>query len=219
MFADEDNARKWIEKIIWQGDKPVCPKCKQTNTYEIKPNPVLPPYRCKDCKSYFSVRAGTILEDSPLPYSKWAMAIYLFTSSLKGVSSMKLHRDIGVTQKTAWFMLQRLRKAFEQSPSMFEGINEVDEIYVGGRDRNKHERDIDDGRGSKGKQLVIGVKNRKTKQVRTKVIPDTKGKTLRTFVEKHVKVGDKTEVFTDSSFGYRKLLNQEADKHSANEYV
>ena len=131
MFADEDNARKWIEKIIWQGDEPVCPKCKETNTYAVKPNPNLLPYRCKDCKYYFSVRTGTILEDSPLPFRKWAMAIYLFTTSLKGVSSMKLHRDIGVTQKTAWFMLQRLRIAFSQTPSMFEDIVKVDEAYIG----------------------------------------------------------------------------------------
>ncbi len=219
MFADEDNARKWIENIVWQGDNPVCPKCRKTNTYAVKPNPALPPYRCRDCKSYFSVRNGTILEDSPLPFSKWAMAIYLFTTSLKGVSSMKLHRDIGVTQKTAWFMLQRLRTAFEQSHSMFEGVVEVDEMYVGGKDRNKHERDVDDGRGSKGKKPVLGAKNRESKQVRAKVVDDTKGETLRGFVNENVNVGDKTRIFTDSSFGYRKLPNQEAVKHSAREYV
>ena len=147
------------------------------------------------------------------------MAIYLFTTSLKGVSSMKLHRDIGVTQKTAWFMLQRLRTAFSQTPSMFEGVVEVDEAYIGGKDRNKHQKDVKAGRGGTGKAPVVGVKHRLTRRVRAKVVEDTKGETLRDFVANNVKVGDQTKVFTDSSFGYRRLPNQQAVKHSAKEYV
>ena len=132
---------------------------------------------------------------------------------------MKLHRDIGVTQKTAWFMLQRLRTAFSQTPSMFEGVVEVDEAYIGGKDRNKHQKDVKAGRGSKGKAPVVGVRHRLTRRVRAKVVEDTKGETLRDFVANNVKVGDQTKVFTDSSFGYRRLPNQQAVKHSAKEYV
>ena len=147
------------------------------------------------------------------------MAIYLFTTSLKGVSSMKLHRDIGVTQKTAWFMLQRLRAAFNRNPAMFDGIVEVDETHMGGRDRNRHESKRGGQRGSKGKTPVIGIRNRESKQVRAKTISDKSGSTLREFVEDNARVGDGTRIFTDSAFGYRRLPNQAAVKHSAGEYV
>ena len=158
----------------------------------------------------------TVMERSKISYQKWVMAIYLFTSSLKGVSLMKLHRDLGITQKSAWYMLQRLRMAFEQSPALFEGVVEVDETSIGGKDRNKHQKDVKAGRGSTGKAPVVGVKNRGTKQVRAKVIKNTQAKTLRDFVADNVVLGDATTVYTDVSFGYRKLPNQSAVKHSAN---
>ena len=218
IVPNEQAAQEWFEKLIWPNGRK-CSHCHSTDTVTNNGSWEEQPYHCRTCKRHFSPRIGTILERSRISYRKWAIAIYLFTTSLKGVSSMKLHRDIKVTQKTAWFMLQRLRTAFEQSPSMFEGVVEVDEMYVGGKDRNRHERDIDDGRGSKGKKPVVGAKNRESKQVRAKVVADTKGATLRGFVEDNVKVGDKTRVFTDSTFGYRKLPNQEAVKHSAKEYV
>ena len=111
MFPTEDAARRWFESQIWR-DGRKCPHCGSENTIENRGNEARP-YHCRTCKRHFSVRIGTILERSKVSLQDWAIAIYMHLTSLKGVSSMKLHRDLGVTQKTAWFMLQRIRKAFD----------------------------------------------------------------------------------------------------------
>ena len=113
MFPDEDAARKWFEAIRWP-DGRYCGHCGSTETKEV-PNAKPMPYWCKSCRSYFSVRTGTTIQNSRLPLRKWAFAVYLYVTNLKGVSSMKLHRDLGITQKTAWFMLHRLRDAWGES--------------------------------------------------------------------------------------------------------
>ena len=137
-FADEEKARKWFESLVWPTGERDCPGCGSVNTHECSHAKM--PYRCRDCRKYFSGKTGTIMAGSPLPLRKWAYAIYLDATSLKGVSSMKLHRDIGVTQKTVWFMQQRIREAFAQMwPTVFAGPVEVDETYFGGLERNKHE--------------------------------------------------------------------------------
>ena len=136
MFPTEKTATKWFEDQVWPTERG-CPKCGSVKTSEV-PNAKPMPYWCSDCRSYFSVRTGTALERSKVPLRKWAFAVYIVTTSLKGVSSMKLHRDLGVTQKTAWFMLHRLREAWATgSDGMFEGPVEVDETYIGGKERNK----------------------------------------------------------------------------------
>lgn len=135
-FPNEEAARVWIEKMIWPNGR-ICPKCKSTDTYEVVNQKL--PYRCRPCKRYFSVRKGTLMENSKVPYLKWAYAIYLEMTSLKGISSMKLHRDIGVSQPTAWFMLQRIRAVFgTERPFPMDGPVEVDEAYFGGLEKNKH---------------------------------------------------------------------------------
>ena len=111
MFPTEESAREWFESQVWP-DGRHCPRCGSTRTKEASHKKM--PYWCTDCRSYFSVKTGSVMEGSLLPLRKWAFAIYLHLTSLKGVSSMKLHRDIGVTQKTAWFMLQRIRGSLEQ---------------------------------------------------------------------------------------------------------
>ncbi len=128
MFPDEEAARKWFEARIWP-DGRHCPRCKSTRTREASHAKM--PYWCTDCRSYFSVKVGTVMQASKLPLRKWAYAIYLHMTNLKGISSMKLHRDIGIGQDTAWHLLQRIRKAFEENDdNLFGGPVEVDETYV-----------------------------------------------------------------------------------------
>ena len=115
LFPNEKAAREWFEGIIWPTGKRPCPECGSENTHECSHAKM--PYRCRDCRKYFSVKTGTVMAGSPLPLLKWVYAIYLDTTSLKGVASMKLHRELGITQKTAWFMQQRIREAFvDQGP-------------------------------------------------------------------------------------------------------
>jgi len=119
-FPTEASAVKWFEGVIWPTER-ACGHCGSVDTYRVKSGKPMP-YRCRDCKGYFSVKTGTLMAGSPLPVLKWVYAIYLDVTSLKGVSSMKLHRDIGVTQKTAWFMQQRIREAFRsEGPMVFVG--------------------------------------------------------------------------------------------------
>lgn len=115
MFPDEDSARLWFQQQMWPEGR-CCGHCGSVATREV-PSAKPMPYWCKDCRSYFSVRTGTAIEHSRVPLRKWAIAIYLCATGIKGVSSMKLHRDLGVTQRTAWFMLHRLRKAWSEEVS------------------------------------------------------------------------------------------------------
>ncbi len=119
MFPDEASAHKWFENVIWP-EGTTCPRCKGQNVYRSTHKQM--PYRCRECNRFFSVKTGTALQSSKIPLRKWVYAIYLEKASLKGVSSMKLHRDLGVTQTTAWFMLRRIREAFSlDTPMEFEG--------------------------------------------------------------------------------------------------
>ena len=202
MFPDEASAEAWFEEVHWLGYR-ACGKCGSTNTYEVK-NRKPAPYRCRDCKSYFSVRTGTAMDGTNLPLRKWAFAVYLYVTSLKGVSSMKLHRDLNVTQKTAWFMLHRLRTAWEGSGfEEFTGPVEVDETYMGGKRRNmsKAKRKELTGRGTVGKTAVVGARDRATGRVQAQPVPDTVMETLIGFVREYVEP-DAT-VYTDEAAAYK----------------
>ena len=218
MFPTEDAATKWFEDVLWAGER-CCGKCGSVETREVpKRKPM--PYWCPDCRSYFSVRTGTAIARSNVPLRKWAIAIYLCLTSLKSVSSMKLHRDLGVSQKTAWFMLHRIREAWaEQLPGAFAGPVEADETFVGGRAKNMHaaKRKQLTGRGGAGKMAVAGVKDRATGRVRASVVERVDGPTLTGFVESHA--APDAIVYTDEATAYTSLANRHAVKHGVGEWV
>ena len=220
IFPDEQTARDWFEGILWPAGIRNCPRCNSTNTHEC--SHVKMPYRCRDCRKYFSVKTGTVMAGSPLPLRKWVYAIYLDTTSLKGVSSMKLHRDLGITQKSAWFMQQRIREAFaHKGPGMFDGPVEADETFVGGRRHNMplSKRKEMEGRGPVDMTAVAGIKDRETNQVTAKVIEHTDAKTLQGFIRKSVSRG--AMVYTDDAPVYDGMRGfvHESVNHSGLQYV
>lgn len=204
MFPDETAATKWFENVVWK-DTRCCGHCGSTRTSEV-PNAKPMPYWCTDCRSYFSARTGTAIAHSRVPLRKWAIAIYLELTSLKSISSMKLHRDIGVTQKTAWFMLHRIREAWKaksDGPPLC-GPVEIDETYMGGRRANmsnaKRKELAGTGRGGVGKVAVVGAKDRASNRVAAKVVESTDKPTLQGFVVEHTAPG--ATVYTDEASAY-----------------
>ena len=219
MFPDEASATAWFEANIWPNGR-YCPRCGCTETRPAAKTAGLP-YYCTGCQDVFSVRIGTALERSKVTLRKWVFAIYLDMTGLKSVSSMKLHRDIGVTQKTAWFMLHRIREAWRgERAALFTGPVEIDETHVGGLRKNmsKSKRKTMEGRGAVGKAVVVGAKDRKTNQVRAAVVEGTDAETLQGFVGDHA-APDAT-VYTDEASAYKGIpQDHESVTHSVGEYV
>ena len=217
MFPDDEAAERWLVEQRWP-DGVACPKCGSDNIQERKTRKPQP-YRCRDCRRDFSVKTDSLMHSSPLGCQTWVIAIYMVTTNLKGVSSMKLHRDLGITQKSSWHLLHRIRENFNDQQGPFFGPVEIDEAYMGGKRKNMHakKRKQLEGRGGSGKTIVAGIKDRDSNRVTAKVVPNTKQKTLGRFMEDSVAPGAK--VYSDDSTAYDNLLNHESVRHSVGEYV
>ena len=217
QFDTEEKAEAWFIEQRWPNGI-ACPKCGSINVATIT-NRKPAPFRCRDCRKHFSVKTNTVLHSSNIPLHKWAIAFYLYMTNLKGVSSMKLHRDLGITQKAAWHMAHRIRETLAVTGGKFAGPVEVDETYIGGLEKNKHQsKKLRAGRGTIGKTAVVGMKDRETNQIVSEVVQSTDKATLQGFVERNTQ--DDTLVYTDEAAAYRGVDRpHEAVKHGVSEYV
>ena len=224
MFPDNATAEAWFIEQRWP-DGVTCPRCGSDNVQTTTAHKTMP-FRCRkskkagSCGRYFSAKTNTFMERANVGYQDWLYTFYLVSTNLKSVSSMKIHREIGVTQKTAWYLAHRIRKAWDAgAENLFAGPVEVDETYVGGRRRNMSasKRKILTGRGPAGKVAVVGIRDRATNQVKAKVVQNTMSETLGGFVTGNVIPG--TRIYTDDATAYTHLPNHASVKHSVREYV
>ncbi len=229
MFSSENQAREFLEKLRWPNG-PVCPHCGCCDIYTLKAkqgskHPVPPGvYKCAACREKFTVRIGTVLEDSKLPIAKWLMAIHLMTSSKKGISSHQIARECGITQRSAWFLNHRIRKAMTEEPlvSMLQGTVEADETYVGGKPRKGTGKRAKPGRPDKDneRKTCVAVLVERDGSARVRPIEQVTIDNLRVFIEGNVSKDAK--LHTDELPAYKPIAKDFAGHetvcHSKGEY-
>jgi transposase-like protein len=217
MFPDQETARTYLEGRLWPNG-PRCPVCGLGERITARAGGF---YRCNQCKEDFTVRTGTIFERSHVPLHKWVYAMYLLVTARKGISSMQLAKEIGITQKSAWFVLHRLREACGgRDLTKLVGIIEIDETFVGGLEANKHEnKKLRAGRGAVGKTPVLAMRERGGRTVAMPISGVTK-ETVQAAIYQHVEMG--STVHTDESHAYNGIgadFDHDTINHRQGEYV
>lgn len=206
-FDTEIKCRRFLRQQRW-GETVVCPYCGCTHCYECGKD--CKRFKCSHCGDTFSVKVGTIFEDSNLPLRKWFMAMYLISSHKKGISSFQLARDIHTTQKTAWFLLHKIRTLYAQNDSVaLDGEVECDEMYLGGRETNKHESKKTEGtqgRSTKTKTPIFGMMERENGRAVVIKVENAQAKTLMPIIKQFVK--DNAHIFTDELVSYKGLSEE-----------
>jgi len=202
-FADTDNCINFLTQMRWP-DGVECPVCGSKELSYLTTRYV---WKCKSCKKQFSIKVGSIMEDSPIGLDKWLAGIWLIANAKNGISSYEIHRALGITQKSAWFLLHRIRKAMQNgSLGKLSGHVEVDETFIGGLARNRHsQKRKHEGTGGAGKVAVMGLLERHG-EVRAHVMPNTRRESLQPNIERHVEQG--ANVYTDAYVSYNNLESQ-----------
>ena len=219
MFPTEDSARAYLEGRLWPNG-PFCPTCRSGERLTTRKKGF---HRCNACGEDFTVRTGTIFGRSHIPLHKWVYAMYLLVTARKGISSMQLAKEIGVTQKSAWFMLQRLREACSAPGNIdkLRGVIEIDEAFFGGKERNKHEsKKLHAGRGSVGKTAVLGMRERGGR-TRAKVVEIRSVQAIQGEIFDQVEVG--SQLYTDDHIVFDGMdglfFQHDTVNHSIGEYA
>lgn len=221
-FADQDVCVQFVAKLRWENG-PVCPACGGTEHSYLTTRRL---WKCKnkECRKQFSVKVGTIFEDSAIPLDKWLVAIWLIANSKNGISSHELGRSIGLTQKSAWFVNHRIRLAMQTGTfQRLDGEVEVDETFVGGLGKNMHQHKAAQAgvsRANKDKAIIVGARQRGG-EIRAQVVPDRKRQTLLPFIDQNVEPG--AIVYTDEHHAYIPLrwegYKHESINHRSGTYV
>lgn len=217
-FKDEQTCREHFAQIRFRNGE-YCPHCGHSKIYRFQ-NSMR--YRCAKCGNDFTIKTGTVFGESKLPLRKWFIAIYLLSTSNKGISSVQLAKQVGVTQKTAWFMDHRIRAALKQGKQLLSGTIELDETYLGGREKNKHQSKRvagTQGRNTKTKVPVFGLIQREG-EVRAIATDDVKMRTVEKYIMRNAKIGSK--LYTDDFSSYSRLgkfFQHEVIRHAIGEYV
>lgn len=224
-FADRQKCYEYLTQLRWNGNV-TCTFCQHDKVYELKGDNKR--FKCAKCRKQFSAIKGTIFENSPIPLQKWFMAVYIVTAHKKGISSVQLGTDLGVTQKTAWFMAHRIRFALKVNSFdvPLEGVVQADETFVGGKNKNRHaDKKVPNsqGRSVKDKTPVFGLADENGK-VKTQVIPNTQAKTIKPIIKQLVKEGsivvtDEWQAYRDLSKNYQHIVvNHKEGKYVCGPY-